>query len=156
MMMIIRNAEEADYETVKPLEDAIFAIHQKARPDYFNAQAGYTKQEFEELLRRPAPISLVAVCDGQIAGICFGKIEQTSGNSFCRGRKVALIEDLYTLPKYRGRGVASSLMKKARELAAAGHAEALELCVWDFNTEAMRLYQKLGMQVQYYRMEEPL
>lgn len=30
----------------------------------------------------------------------------------------------------------------------------MELCVWNFNTEAIRLYEKMGMQVQYYRMEE--
>ncbi len=77
-----------DMKMVKMLEDSIFLIHQQARPDYFNSQAWYTKEEFEELLMLLAPISLVAVCDEQIVGICFGKIEQTSGNSFCKGRKI--------------------------------------------------------------------
>lgn len=155
-MITIRNAEPTDYEMVKMLEDSIFLIHQQARPDYFNSQAWYTKEEFGELLMLPTPISLVAVCDEQIVGICFGKIEQTSGNSFCKGRKIAVIEDLFTLPKYRGRGIASSLIKKAREQAVAENAETLELCVWNFNTDALHLYEKLGMQVQYYRMEERL
>lgn len=106
--------------------------------DYFNSQADYTKQEFKELLMHPTPIPLVAVCDD------------------CKGRKIAVIEDLFTLSEYRGRGIASSLLKKAREQAIAENAETLELCVWDFNTDAIHLYEKLGMQVQYYRMEERL
>lgn len=155
-MITIRSAEQADYEMVKRIEDLVFLVHQRARPDYFKAQAGYTRQEFEALLSLPAPISLVAVCDGEIVGICFGKIQQTLGNSFCRGRKIAVVEDLFTLPDYRGRGIASSMMSKAREQAVAENAETLELCVWGFNTDALRLYEKLGMKVQYYRMEERL
>lgn len=155
-MITIRNAKREDYEMVRVLEDAVFRLHRQARPDYFQKQAQYTEKDFEELLRLPAPISLVAVCDGQIAGICFGKIEQTVGNSFCRGRKVAVIEDLYTLPEYRKKGIASRLMEKAREQATAENAETLELCVWAFNAEALRLYEKLGLKVQYYRLEERL
>ena len=155
-MITIRNAQLADYEMVKRLEDSVFLIHQQARPDYFNTQASYTKQAFEELLALPVPIALVAVCGEQIAGICFGKIEQTLGNSFCKKRTIAFLEDLFVLPEYRGKGIASSLIKKAREQAIAQNAETLELCVWNFNTDALHLYEKLGMKVQYSRMEERL
>lgn len=155
-MITIRNARQTDYKMVSALEKLVFDIHRQARPDYFNEQAQYTKKDFEELLGLPDPISLVAVCEEQIVGICFGKIEQKSGNSFCRERKIAVIEDLYTLPEYRKRGIASNLIKKARAQAVAGNAETLELCVWGFNTDALHLYEKLGLQVQYYRMEERL
>ncbi len=157
-MIKIRNAKPEDYEMVKVLENLLFLVHQNARPDYFNSQAEYkyTKQEFEDLLLHSSPISLVAVCDEQIVGICFGKIEQTPMSSFCKKRKIAVIEDLFTLPEYRRKGIASSLVKKAREQAIAENAETLELCVWGFNTDGMHLYEKLGMKVQYYRMEEHL
>lgn len=59
-MITIRNAEPTDYEMVKMLEDSIFLIYQQARPDYFNSQAWYTKEEFEELLMFHSPIWLVA------------------------------------------------------------------------------------------------
>lgn len=155
-MITVRDAQQADYEAVRQLEEAVFRLHRQARPDYFHAEARYTRQEFEEMRKRPAPISLVAVCDGRVVGICFGKIEQTAGNSFCKSRKIAVVEDLFTLPEYRKRGVASRLLQTAREQAAAGGAETLELCVWSFNADALRLYEKLGMRVQYCRMEERL
>lgn len=155
-MITIRNVQITDYEMVSVLEDAVFKLHQEARPDYFVSQTHYSKEEFEELLARPVPISLAAVCGEQIAGICFGEITEMSENTFRKGRKIAVIEDLFTLPEYRGRGIASRLIEKAREQAKAEQADALELCVWSFNTSAMRLYEKLGMKVQYYRMEERL
>lgn len=155
-MITIRNATNEDYEIIKKLEDALFLLHKEVRLDYFQEQAEYSKEEYEELLKHPAPIHLVAIYKEQIVGICFGRIEKTSGNSFCRGRKIAMIEDVFTLPEYRGRGIASLMMKKAREQAMEAGAESLELCVWNFNTEAIHLYEKLGMKVQYCRMEERL
>ncbi|MCI8327299.1 MAG: GNAT family N-acetyltransferase [Lachnospiraceae bacterium] len=155
-MIEIRRAQPTDYEMVQRLEGAVFKIHQQARPDYFHTQSCYTKQEFEELLNLSTPISLMDVCDKKIVGICFGKIEKTEGNSFCKVRKIAVIEDLSILPEYRGQGIASNLIQKAREQAIAENAESLELCVWGFNTDALHLYEKLGMQVQYYRMEQRL
>lgn len=155
-MITIRNATNTDYDMVKRLEDALFLLHKEARPDYFREQSEYSEEEYEELLNHPAPIHLIAICDEQIVGICFGRIEETSGNSFCRGRKIAMIEDVFTLPEYRGSGIASLMIKKAREQAIEAGAESLELCVWNFNTEAIHLYEKLGMKVQYCRMEERL
>lgn len=155
-MITIRNAKETDYEQIKILEDAVFQFHRQARPDYFNPQYDYGRQEYGELLARPAPIAYVAVCEERIVGICFGKIEQTAGNVVCRGRKIAVIEDLFTLPEYRRLGIASDLLKKAREQAIAQKAESIELCVWGFNESGLRFYEKQGMQVQFCRMEERL
>lgn len=153
-MITIRNAKLTDYEMVKQLEDALFLLHKEARPDYFHEQSEYSKEEYEELLNHPSPINLVAISNEQVVGICFGRIEQTTGNSFCRGRKIAMIEDVFTLSEYRGNGIASLMMKKAREQAMEVGVESLELCVWNFNKEAIHFYEKLGMKMQYCRMEE--
>lgn len=155
-MITIRNAQMTDFEQIKILEDAVFQFHRQARPDYFKTQYDYTRQEYEELLNRPAPIAYVAVCGERIVGICFGKIEQTAGNLVCRGRKIAVIEDLFTLPEYRRQGIASDMLEKALGQAAAQKAEGMELCVWGFNESALRFYEKHGMQVQFSRMEKRL
>lgn len=154
-MLEIRHAEAEDYEAVKELETFVFHLHQQARPDYFQASGeGYSKHGFEKLLSLPCPIAWVAIEDHRIVGLCFGKIEETAGNSFCKARRVAEIEDLVTLPAYQGHGVATALMAKAREQAAAEQAETLELCVWSFNEKAIRFYERMGMRIQYCRMEE--
>ena len=155
--LTIRRARREDYQAVYTLEKLEFDMHRQARPDYFKAQAeSYSQEEFEQLLAQPCPIAWLAVCEEKIIGLCFGRIAASAENSFCRSRKVAFIEDLVTLPEWRGQGVATALLKRARGQALAEGAQALELCVWSFNRSAMRLYERLGMRVQYYRMEESL
>lgn len=155
--MKIRKASPEDYGEVKILEEQVFRIHRHARPDYFKAQEeSYFREEFEELLASPCPISLVAVWEGAVVGICFGKIEETKENAFCKARKVAYIQDLVVLPEIRGKGVATALMSRARKQAVQEHAVSLELCVWNFNEQALRFYRNMGMEVQFLRMEEQL
>lgn len=155
--IIIRCAVPSDYGAVSRLEEIEFSAHRKARPDYFkDPKISYPEQEFSELLGHPSPIALVAEADSQIVGLCFGRIEASRESTVCRSRLVAFIEDVVTLPKFRGRGIAGALLSAAREKAEKSGADAVELCVWDFNKDALGLYKKLGFKVQYYRLEQSL
>ena len=155
-MIEIRNVQEKDYEQIMRLENAIFEFHRKHRPDYFREHADYTRKEFEELLRLPVSMAFVATLEEEIVGICFGKIEKSRENTYCKARKIAVIDDLFVLPKYRGCGIASSIVKAAHEKAMTERAETLELCVWGFNSSAIQFYQKMGMKIQFLRMEQQL
>lgn len=147
----------ADYQAVSALEELEFSVHHQARPDYFRQpQECYSREEYEEQLGLDCPIVWLAVLENRVAGLCFGKIGETPDSPVCKTRRVALIQDLVTLPEYRGRGIATALMARAREQAVAEKADSLELCVWNFNGNALRLYERMGMKVQYYRMEEKL
>lgn len=157
MPLVIRRAVRGDYAAVRALEELEFGVHRRARPDYFEPlENSYTEEEFEELLADPCPICWVAVQDGTVVGLCFGKIGKTAGNPVCKSRLVAFIQDIVTLPEYRGQGIATALMSRARQQAVTEGAASMELCVWSFNADAVRLYEKMGMRVQYYRMEEDL
>ena len=146
-----------DYQAVSALEEMEFAVHRQARPDYFHGtEQSYPMTEFEELLGEDCPIAWLAELEGRVVGLCFGKIKDTPDSPVCKTRRVAFIQDVVTLPECRGRGIASALIARAREQAAAEKADSLELCVWNFNENALRLYERLGMRVQYYRMEEKL
>lgn len=153
----IRKANENDYAAVSALEEMELAYHQAARPDYFtSSESKYTREEFQESLSHPCPICWLAIYAETVVGLCFGKIEKTPGSSVCKSRLVAFIQDIVTLPEYQGKGVATALLSKAKEQAICERAVSMELCVWNFNHEAILLYEKMGMQVQYYRMEEKL
>ena len=153
----IRQAVWEDYPAVQTLEELVFRRHQEARPDYFRSEGtGYSQAEYRALLDRPCPIAWVAEADQDVVGLCFGKIEETGGDAFCAPGRVALLEDLAVLPAYRGRGIASDLLRRARAQAREAGAVSVELCVWAFNAAALRLYTRSGFQIQYYRMEEVL
>lgn len=131
------------------MEELEFGLHRQTRPDYFKELSeSYSKAEFKEPLALPCPIAWLAVLDGQVVGLCFGKVELTPENLVCKPRRVAFIQDLVTLPEYRGRGIATALMAQAREQAMAEQAESVELCVWNFNDGATSLQG--GRDTVYY------
>lgn len=47
-------------------------------------------------------------------------------------------------------------MKAVHEKAMAERAETLELYVWGFNSSAIQFYKKMGMKIQFLRMEQQL
>lgn len=150
----IRRAELEDYAAIRDLNELNFRVHQRGRPDYFLADwPGYSREQLQRLLAHPAPIAWVAEVEERVVALCLGTIGEVAGTSVSRPRRVASVEDLVTLPAYRGRGIATALLKRARRQAAEAGAESLELCVWGFNRDARRLYERLGMDVQYTRME---
>lgn len=154
--LIIRKAEAGDYEALRGLVDLEIALHYEARPDYFKKGVRYARKEYEELLARPCPIAWLAVQDSRIVGLCFGKIRKTPENDVCHQRQIAFIEDLYVLLEYRRQGIATALLTQAQQQAQEEGARSFELCVWGFNEQAFRLYERLGMHAQYCRMEKEL
>ncbi|MFJ2957878.1 GNAT family N-acetyltransferase [Streptomyces sp. NPDC087270] len=59
----------------------------------------------------------------------------------------AEIKRLWTDPAYRGRGVASGLVRAALAWAARSGVGTLRLSVWEWRTDAIALYERLGFTV---------
>ena len=55
-----------------------------------------------------------------------------------------VLNDLFVAPEFRGRGVATALMERAREFAGSTGASRLELATAVDNLPAQRLYERLG------------
>jgi ribosomal protein S18 acetylase RimI-like enzyme len=58
--------------------------------------------------------------------------------------KVAVLNDLYTLPNYRGRGVGRKLIEHCRCFAAANGAARLQWVTAPDNEQAKKLYSSLN------------
>lgn len=122
--LTIRRAAEEDYESVRVLEELEFQMHRAARPDYFKEAAEtYGRGEFLGLLSMPCPIAWLAEWSGQVVALCLGKIGRSTESEICKSRKVASVEDLVTLPEFRGRGIGTALLERAREQAREEGAE---------------------------------
>lgn len=64
------------------------------------------------------------------------------------------IQSVYVVPELRGRGVFKAMYAKVRELAAQEQVLQVRLYVDKTNTDAQRVYQKLGMEECHYLMYE--
>lgn len=153
---LIRPACSRDFPQVAELEAELFRLHFAHRPDLFDPAYAYSPREFDALLADPNAIALVAQQNGTVIGLCFGQVSDDSHNPVVLPSQVAHLEDLIVDPAFRGRGVASALLREARARAKAFGAQYLRLHVWHFNPSAMSLYQSLGFQPQWSLMEEKL
>jgi GNAT superfamily N-acetyltransferase len=60
------------------------------------------------------------------------------------GRPTLYIEDLFVLPEERGRGAGKTLLAALARLAVRRGCGRMEWTVLDWNTPAIRFYQRLG------------
>lgn len=91
--------------------------------------------------------------NNNIAGsIIVNKVQPTEYKSIIWGQsftnnEVMVIHLLMVRPSMKGRGIASSLVKYAIELAKSNSCKALRLDTGSQNTPAVSLYKKLGFQI---------
>lgn len=120
--------------------------------------------DIESFEREVAAYFRTAVADGSFAGIIAeeaGEIAGTGGICFHihppsyavpNGRSACLL-NMYTVPKFRGRGVASGILRKLREIAVEAGCCKLTL---NASAAGKPLYLKFGFTEVANEMELPL
>ena len=132
-----------NWKEIAPLIRMLQTMHADARPDIHRAfDESAAKAEF-----------LAAQIGEETAGYIHLAVHRRPTSNMIWGRKVLLIEELGVFPQFRGLGIGSRLMEEARKTAAEKGCKSIELCVWNFNEEAYRFYEKQGFFVQRRIME---
>ena len=152
--MNIRNMTLNDYNEVDRLMAQVHKIHVEGRPDlYIDVDHIYSMEQFQEMVENEDMISVVAEIDETVVGICFVSMR---ARTCMVKRRTAYMEDLCVDEAYRGKGVGKKLFLYAKELAVKMGAERLDLMVWDFNENARKFYESMGMKPQRYIYETML
>ena len=92
----------------------------------------------------------VAEIDGEIAGSLMTTFEWSDW----RNAWVLWVQSVYTLPKYRGRNVYKALYQNLLSKVEAGEYAGIRLYVDKTNTNAQKVYEKLGMNGEHYHFYE--
>lgn len=102
---------------------------------------------------REGHLTLFAELDGELVGMA-----GASWSSKAKPRHVAEIYGVYLSPEWRGKGLASRLMRRLLdELRSLGQIEKVSLTANAESQAAIRLYERLGMQhVGRARRKHPL
>ena len=153
--MTIRNLTDADYPAVLALYTELDRIHYETRPDYFGKRdCSYPKDAYDECLADVDTLMLGAFEGETLLGIARATIWNKSG--MIEGIKTACLDNIYILPEARRKGIAKALFVTTEDWARQQGAVRLDLHVWDFNKDALALYQAMGMDFQYHVMEKKL
>ena len=151
--IVIRHAEKKDIPSVLALLENICELHCEGRPDIFKPGTKYSAEELEKIFADPNTPVFVADCGGEIVGYLFAIIKRPKNNPVLRDIITLYIDDLCVAPSTRGQGVGKMLFSAAKDLAREIGAYNIDLNVWDFNKNAIKFYESLGMKPSRQIME---
>ena len=141
---MIRRCEDRDLSAVVNINMVTLPEHYS---DYF----------FESLLRELPEAFIVAEVDDRVIGYIMCKIEF----GFSNFRKLGFVKkghvvSVAVLDQHRGKGIGKALMLEGINGVISRKSDEIYLEVRVSNTQAIRMYQKLGFQIKsrlrsYYR-----
>ena len=94
---------------------------------------------------------LLARVDGQPAGIVHYVFHRTCWKI----EKVCYLQDLFADPAFRGRGLGRALIEAVHDRADAMGAPAVYWLTQDFNSQARRLYDRIGVPTPFIEYDRP-
>ena len=155
--MTIARAENRHIPGLIRLLYQVGGVHHEIRPDLFRSGAiKYTEKELEALLADENSPIFVAEEENQVLGYCFCQIRDYRGSTVLTDRKEIYIDDLCVEEALRGRGIAKALYGYVTAWAKDIGCTYITLNVWQGNDNAMRFYEKMGMQRRSVTMETKL
>ena len=152
MNINIRKAERSDYIQFKNLMVQLQQHHINLRPDVYRmSEDFFTEATFDKLLEE-CNVLVAADENGQIAGAVSYSIMDMKG-AIIHPFKSLWISDLVISENHRRQGIGSMLMEKVKETAKENDVDRIQLNVSSYNTDAVKLYEKLGFTPEMIKME---
>ena len=155
--MEIRKLKDSDYEMVIELYRELDELHVQTRPDCFvhrEKDEIYPRDAFLHNLSHPGVLQLGAFENEQLVGVVRASLWEESG--MVKDIKTVCLDNIYVLPAWRRKGIAAKLFTEVELWAKEQGALRLDLHVWDFNKNAIAMYQAMGMTPQRYVFEKKL
>ncbi len=142
----IRRAEKKDAGRVLELLVQIARLHHDGRPDIFrDTGSKYTIGEVEAIIADDMTPVFVAESEGYVTGYVFCAIKQKFDDSILTDAKMMYIDDLCVDERFRNRGIGKALFRYAIDYSKAIGCYNLTLNVWEFNKDARRFYESMGL-----------
>lgn len=131
----IKATSQSDIETAYILTRELMEYHNAL--DIFTM----SQERFAELVRTDALMSFIAYIDNEPVGLMNSFYKYTTFS----GGKIFYIEDLYAREKFRGHGIGSKFLEKAKEISRLNNCEQIELKCASWNINSAGFYKSQGM-----------
>ena len=157
LSMQIRALVEDDYDQLVELYKLLDDLHVHALPDHFihrEKEQVYPLDAFIHNLNYPGCVEFGAFEGSRLVGFASATLWENSG--MVKGLKWVCLDNIFVLPAYRRRGIAAKLFAEVESWAREHSAARLELHTWDFNKNAIAMYEAMEMTPQRYVLEKKL
>jgi GNAT superfamily N-acetyltransferase len=137
--LLVRLVKESDYPAWLPLWDGYNAFY--GRKDQTALPLAVTQITWQRFLDPAEPVfGVVAEAAGQMLGLCHYLFHRST----TRIEPICYLQDLFTVPHSRGRGVGRMLIEAVYERARLHGARRVYWQTHDSNATARRLYDSLA------------
>ena len=152
MKINIRPAEKSDYPQLKKLMVQLQQHHVNLRPDVYKmSEDFFTEETFDKLLSE-CNVMLAVEENGEIAGAISYSIMNMKA-AIIHPFKSLWISDLIVSETHRGKSIGTVLMEKIKQTATENNVDRIQLNVSSYNTDAVKLYEKLSFKPELIKME---
>jgi diamine N-acetyltransferase len=158
MQIVLRTATFEDYDALNLLYAQLDQVHTEALPDFFRSIEGYarSREYFAEIIANKDAALFVAEHEGTLVGAIHCFIDDAPEIPFIVPRRFVLIDDIVVDENFRRCGVGQALLERVDQWTREKGLTEVVLGVWEFNTAARSLYEKLGYQTTWRRMRKKL
>ncbi|WP_346914549.1 GNAT family N-acetyltransferase [Clostridium sp.] len=156
MILQVREAIINDYIEINNLVKEVHNLHVKNRPDvYVEVDTPLIKEDFYGLLSaNDTKIFIVEdISNKELVAYSIVKIMAHRSIQILTQMTFAYIDDFCVKPSEQKKGIGRLLFEYIVDYAKTEEALSLQLIVWEFNKEAIKFYEALGMSVRNRRME---
>lgn len=156
MKLSIREAVSDDYLNISKLTLEVHSLHLKNRPDvYLDISNPLAKEYFDNLLSDINTKIFVAenTVNKELAAYSILKAMSTQSIPILVPQKFVYIDDFSVNSKYRKNGIGKLLFNHIVEYSKSISAASLQLTVWEFNKDAIKFYEAMGMKTRNRRLE---
>lgn len=151
---MIRKMELEDYEEVKEIFYEVHNLHLKNRPDIYKDGDPLPKEVFQDFLNNREQLNYVYIINNKIVGVLIANILYTMENSIIKKRKICFIDSIGVRRENQHKGLGKELYNHLKNEISSKDIDAIELNVWNFNENAIKFYESLGMTIKNMRFEE--
>jgi ribosomal protein S18 acetylase RimI-like enzyme len=152
--MNIRIANTGDIEKILILEEQILELHSKTRTDWIDSKKRPFNYEFlKNCIESNNGQIFIAENENKIIGHCILNINEIKNHNMFYDMLNIEIKDICIDEKYRNKGIGKKIFEKIKEFAKEKDAKFIELSVWEFNQNAIKFYEHLGMKTRLRKME---
>ena len=148
---------QSDIPGLNELLYQVHKVHADKRPDLFKeGKKKYNEEELEKIIVNDSEPIFVAVDENEnLLGHVFCIFKEDRSESLT-DIVTLFVDDLCVSKKARGKGIGRKLYEYVLDFAAKRGCYNVTLDAWSCNEQAVRFYEKCGMQVQKVVMEKIL
>lgn len=156
MNSVVREATSTDYTDVARLVAQLHEIHVKERPDIYAPDlCPMSHDYFERLLADHRSKLFVVELEeiNKVVGYAVLRINVAPNRPIYRSRQYIAIDDFCIDEEYREKGLGRKLMNYILQFGQQISVHCIELGVTEFNAEAIKFYESMGLHTRSRRME---